>query len=104
MNVLEAFKAYPDIEKTIIIKSDMLRLGVKISPQALAEARKNPNLRIKEYGIFSYDSTQRSIVAGDSLPGGIFLKDGTPDGTPVQLRMAEDTPYLINFKDGKFPI
>ena len=101
MNLLEAFKAYPDIEQIIIVKSDMLRLGTKISPAALAEARKNPNLRVKEYGIFSYDSAKRSAVAADSYPGGIFLVDGTPDGTPVQLRMADATPYLIDIRDDK---
>jgi hypothetical protein len=102
MNLFEAFKAYPDIEKTIIVKSDMLRLGARISPAALAEARKNPQLRIKEYGIFSYDSSRKSATAGDLFPGGIFLRDGTADGTPVQLRKAENTPYLIDIQDGNF--
>ncbi len=104
MDFSQALKAYPDIEKTIILKSDLLRLGVKFSPRALVEARKIPNLRIKEYNIFSYDSAQKSAVAGDSYPGGIFLKDGTADGTPVQLRLADETPYLIDFKDGRFPV
>jgi hypothetical protein len=100
VNLLEAFKSYPDIERTIVIKSDLLRLGTRVSPSALAKARQNPDLRIKEYGIFSYDSTQKSMVAGDCCPGGIFLQDGTPDGTPVQIRLAENTPYLIEYKDG----
>ncbi|MBN1190659.1 MAG: hypothetical protein JXA46_12970 [Dehalococcoidales bacterium] len=102
VDLFEAFKAYPDIEKVIIIKSDLLRLGTGISPSALAGARKNPDLRIKEYNIFSYDSTRKGVVAGDSMPGGIFLKDGTSDGTAVQLRMSENTPYLIDYKDGAF--
>ncbi len=104
MNLIEAFKEYDYIDKTIILKSDMLRLGTKISQKALAEARKNPHLRIKEYGIFSYDSSRKSATARDTFPGGIFIKDGTADGTPVQLRMAEDTPYLIDFKDDIFSI
>jgi hypothetical protein len=104
MELLEAFQTYPGVERTIIVKSDLLRLGARLSPAALAQARRNPNLRIKEYGIFSYDSAPRSAVARDAYPAGIFLRDGTPDGTPVQLRMAENTPYLIDCRDGRLPI
>jgi RND family efflux transporter MFP subunit len=40
------------------------------------------------------------MVASDCCPGGIFLQDGTRNGTPVQIRLAENTPYLIDYKDG----
>jgi hypothetical protein len=104
MDLLEAFDAYRDIEKAIIIKSDMLRLGTRFSQSALGEVKKIKNLRVKAYNIFSYDSAQKSSLASDVVPNTFFLEDGTADGTEIQVRIADETPYLIDFIDGNYPI
>ena len=101
MNLTEAFEAYVDIEKPIIIKSDMLRLGVHFSQVALDEARKIEDIRWKGYSLFSYDSTEAAI-ADQKIPYLMFLDDGTDDGTMVQVRLAAKTPYLVDFADGAF--
>jgi hypothetical protein len=104
MDLLEAFAAYPDIEKAIIIKSDMLRLGTRLSQAALKEANRIKNLRVKGYGLFSYDFSSKMTLASDAIPNSFFLRDGTPDGTHIQIRVADNTPYLIDFSDGQYPI
>ena len=99
MNLLEAFDAYRDIEKAIIIKSDMLRLGTKLSQAALTEANKIKNLRVKGYSLFSYDFSKKMTLASDAVPNSFFFDDGTDEGTHIQIRISDDTPYLIDFID-----
>jgi hypothetical protein len=38
------------------------------------------------------------------VPNSFFLRDGTEDGTHIQIRVSDNTPYLIDYKDGKYPI
>ena len=104
MDLYEAFDAYRDIEKAIIIKSDMLRLGTRLSQSSLTEVRKIKNLRVKGYGLFSYDFSKKMTLASDAVPNSFFLKDGTEEGTHIQIRVSDDTPYLIDFVDGKYLI
>jgi len=103
MDLIEAFKAYPDIAEPIIIKSDMVRLGVQFTQMALDEARKIEGIRFKGYSLFAYDSTEATVVSQE-IPYYPFLDDGTDDGTLVQVRLAAKTPYLIDFDDGKFVV
>jgi len=104
MELLEAFDVYAEVEKAIIIKSDMLRLGTRLSKSALTEAAKIKNLRVKGYGLFSYDFSSKMSLAADAIPNSFFLADGTEDGTHIQIRVSDQTPYLIDFLDGKFLI
>ncbi len=104
MDLLGAFDTYRDINKAIIIKSDMLRLGTKFSQAAINEVSKIKNLRVKGYGLFSYDFSKKMTLASDVVPNTFFLADGTEDGTHVQVRVSDNTPYLIDFVDGKYPI
>lgn len=104
MDLLEAFDTYRDIEKAITIKSDMLRLGTKLSQAALTEASKIKNLRVKGYGLFSYNFAKKMTLASDVVPNSFFLDDGTKDGTHIQIRLSDDTPYIIDFVDGEYQI
>lgn len=104
MDLYEAFETYKDIEKAIIIKSDMLRLGTRLSQKALSEVKKINNLRVKGYGLFSYDFSKKMSMASDAVPNSFFLKDGTEEGTHIQIRVSDDTPYLIDLVDGKYLI
>ena len=104
MDLLKAFEVYRDIDKAIIIKSDMLRLGTRISQAALREANKIPNRKVKGYGLFSYSISKQSCLSNDGVPDTFFLADGTKEGTHIQIRLADNTPYMIDHKDGKYPI
>ncbi len=104
VDLLQAFEAYPDIEKAIIIKSDMLRLGKRFSQAALDEIRKMKDIRVKGYGLFSYDFGKKITLAREMIPNTFYLKDGTEDGTHIQVRISQDTPYLVDFIDGDFSI
>jgi hypothetical protein len=104
MNLLEAFKAYPDIEQAVIIKSDMLRLGEQFSQRALHEINKIKNIRVKGYGLFSYDFSKNVVLASEGIPNTFYLADGTGEGTHIQVRISQDTPYLIDHVDGTYPI
>lgn len=103
MNLIEAFEAYTDIAKPIVIKSDMVRLGVQFSQAALNEVRKIEGIRWKGYSLFSFDSTE-AVVAQQKIPYLVFLDDGTDDGTLVQVRLAAKSPYLVDFVDNEFVV
>lgn len=62
MNLGGAFEAYSDIAKPIILKSDMLRLGLQFTQAALDEAKKIERIRWKGYSLFSYDSTEAAVL------------------------------------------
>jgi hypothetical protein len=103
MNLLETFEAYADIAKPIIIKSDMLRMGIHFSQSALDEVRKIKDIRWKGYSLFSYDSVEPAVLE-QKIPYCIFMDDGTEDGTLVQARLSDKTPYLVDFDDGEFVV
>src|SRR4030067_3707364 len=48
------FERYPDVPKEVIIKEDILRLGVHFTDAALEESSK---FTTKSYYLFSYDQT-----------------------------------------------
>ena len=103
MNLEEALKAYSDIAEPIIIKSDMLRLGLQFSQAALEEAKKIERIRWKGYSLFSYDSTEAAVLE-QKIPYLFFLDDGTEDGTLVQVRLSGKSPYLVDIGDSKFVV
>jgi len=103
MDLFDAIKAYPDIALPIIIKSDMLRCGIKYSNGALEEVERRGDIRLKSYALFSYDFSG-TTVASQNVPYHIFIADSTDDGTMVQSRVSEETPYLIDYTDGRFVV
>ena len=103
MDLMEAFEVYRNIPKPIIIKADMVRLGSTYSEVALEEARKIKDIRFKSYGIFSFDISE-TVLLKDMMPAQIYLEDGSEDGIYVQFRLAHESPYLIDFMDGKFVV
>ncbi len=102
MNLLEAIDIYQDINQAIIVKSDMLRLGTKLSRATLDKVKNIKNLRVKGFGLFSYDFTNKMSLACDAIPNSFFLADGSEDGTHIQIRLSDETPYVIDYSDGKY--
>ncbi|MDY6912683.1 MAG: radical SAM protein, partial [Chloroflexota bacterium] len=103
MDLMEAFRAYPNIEKAIIIKSDMLRLGTRVSPALIESMKDRKDIRFKGYALFSYDRG-KAVVRNEKIPVHFYIEDGTHSGTMVQVRAGEDTPYVMDFIDGEFVV
>jgi len=102
------FERYSDVPKEVIIKEDILRLGLHITDAALEECAK---FTTKSYYLFSYDQTDV-----DDMKRQEFLK--APEefkfkGGPYNLRPTvsktcmdkpEKTPYKIDLIDGKLQL
>lgn len=99
------FANYSDVPKEVIIKEDILRLGVTFTNEALDVAK---DFRTKEYGagIFTWDfdtdkKVDKSIFF--KLPERIDLRCG-PYGlrgrVRVQTRLNLKSPYIVDVEDG----
>ena len=102
------FEKYPEVPKEVIIKEDILRLGVSFTDEALEESSKYTT---KSYYLFSYDQTDVEEMKRQE-----FLK--APEcfkfkGGPYDLRTSnnktcldnpENTPYKIDFTEGKLQL
>jgi hypothetical protein len=102
------FTKYPAVPKEVIIKEDILRLGVHFTDVALEESAK---FTTKSYYLFSYDQTdvedmkrQEFLKAPEEFKfsGGPYgLK---PSNNKTCLEKPEKTPYKIDLKDGKIQL
>lgn len=97
------FDKYPDVPREVILKEDILRLGVRFSEEALEAAK---GCRPKSYYLFSWDRMSRDEMEKKEsyrTPDDIFFY-GHPYGmrmTNVRVEIGKDTPYLVDIKDGK---
>ncbi len=96
------FEKYPDVPREVILKEDMLRLGVRFSEEALESAK---GCRPKSYYLFSWDRMSRDDMEKDEsyrTPDDLFFHGG-PNGlrlTNVRVEIAKNTPYLVSLSDG----
>jgi hypothetical protein len=104
MELIEAFAAYPDIAKPIILKLDIMRVGLKVSQAMLDEVAKIKDLKLKQYEVFRLDRAQDALSSKERVPQYVFLEDGTEDGMLFDVRISEETPYLLDFIDGEFVV
>jgi len=101
MNLVEAFEVFPEVHKAIIIKSDVIRSGLKFTLACLEEVNKRNEILFKGYMLFSYDFGT-AVTYGEKIPTEIVLEDGTEDGTTIQVRTAQETPYKVDYIDGEY--
>lgn len=99
----DCFKRHPEIPREVVVKEDVLRLGVTFSPAAVEAAK---NSRVKAYSLFTYDMSKFDEQKGDEplkVPEEIGLKGGPYDlrFMCVRTRIRADTPYLIDVVEGK---
>ncbi|MBI4332010.1 MAG: hypothetical protein HY673_12080 [Chloroflexi bacterium] len=97
MSIEALCKTYPDVPVNILIKTEALRLGVGFS-QAARDVTRTLDTQFKGYFIFSQDQGIPTKHE-EKIPDTIFLKN---DDTPWQTRVNQNSPYYIDFKDGKF--
>lgn len=101
MELFEAFEAFPEVARPIVIKSDVLRLGLRLSEAARLACRDRDDILFKGYWLFSYDRGE-PVMYGDRIPFLFVLEDGTEEGTVIQVRTYTHSPYVIDYQDGDF--
>jgi hypothetical protein len=97
---------YPDIPKEVILKEDLLRLGVHLSPAAYEAAE---GCRTQAYYLFSYNISPHDDMgerASTTAPEDMIVRGGPYDlnRTWVRIVLNEASPYLIDVVDGKVMI
>src|SRR4030042_5283405 len=92
-------KKFPDIHPNIVLKTEILRLGLDISDQAIAHFKGRDDLLWKGFHLFSYD-WHKTKVYGNKIPWFAHLEDGCF----FMVRTNEASPYLLDLEDGVFVI
>ena len=101
MELFEAFEAFPEVARPIVVKSDVVRLGLRCSDAARQAWKTRDDILFKGFWLFSYDRGE-PVMYGDKIPFSFYLEDGTKDGTIVQVRTYDNSPYVIDYVDGDF--
>ena len=99
MAIEKLYKQFADVHPYIVMKTDILRLGIDISQPAVENFRQRDDLLWKGFHLFSYDKKATKLY-GDRIPWYIRLDDGCP----IMVRTNSDSPYLLDFSDGEFVI
>jgi hypothetical protein len=96
-------KKYPDVPPEVILKEDLLRLGLAVTPAGLDAAR---GKRQQAYYLFSYNISEHRAM-GDAkstgAPEDIVFRDG-PYGfrrTSVRVVLNDASPYALDVVDGR---
>ena len=101
-----AFLKYGDVPREVVVKQDMLRLGLRFSDRAL-EAGKGAVL--KSYRLFSLDMVAMDQMARQEsarVPEDLTVQGG-PYGlraTAVQVRLSPLSPYLVDVREGQLAL
>lgn len=86
------FNEYRDVHRSIILKTEALRTGIKFSNRAKAAA-KSLDTVFKGHHLFSFD-VDSPVIWEESIPTDFFLKR---DNTLIQTRINSNSPYQIDF-------
>jgi len=97
--IYDYYKQFPDVHPNIILKAELNRLGQSFTKAAIDEFKIRDNIHWKGYHFFSYD-VEAPISYGDKIPNSFNLEDGSS----VYERTNPESPYLIDYKDGRFVI
>ncbi len=97
------FKRFPDVPREVIVKEDILRLGLGFSEAALEAAK---GCQEKSYRLFTYDKVKYDkLEKGEPFraPESIQVKGGPYElqRTNIGVRFNPDSPYLVDVIDGK---
>ena len=96
-------RRYPDVPMEVILKEDLLRLGMTLSEAALHAAWDS---RQQAYYLFSYnisDHKEMNQGVSTAAPEDIVFRDG-PYGlrrTSVRVVLNRNSPYCIDIVDGR---
>jgi len=88
---------FRDVPRSIIIKTDAVRIGIKFT-QAALEAAKGLDIQFKGFFVFSQDMARGAVIS-EKIPNFIVLKG---DDTIIQTRLNPLSPYFIDWTGDKF--
>ncbi|MBI3091001.1 MAG: radical SAM protein [Candidatus Tectomicrobia bacterium] len=99
----QCFERYPDVPREVIVKEDVLRMGVRFSPSALAQTDQT---RPRTYYIFSYDRTRLDDMQHDEskvAPEEARIAGGRWSLRPtlISARVEYHSPYEITAPEGR---
>ena len=97
MTIFDEYKRYPDVHPNIILKTDLVRLGINVGPRAAKRFQELEDLAWKGYHMFSYDR-EDTVLISNKVPMQLRLEDGCP----VQLETDPKSRYMLDFVDGEF--
>lgn len=102
-DIASYFEKYPDAPKEVVIKEDILRLGLRFTESALKAAE---GCREKVYFQFAWDMTPIEGMENREylrVPNDVRISGGPHDFQPFLIRVAMNaaSPYMIDVRDGK---
>ncbi len=97
MSMEDLYKQFPDVHPDIILKTAILRDGMKISDEAKRQFSQMDDVLWKGMHLFSFDS-QKTVVYSEKIPHAVHL----PSGSPIQLRTNVYSPYTLDCVNGQF--
>lgn len=97
MTIFDEYKRYADVHPNIVLKTDLVRLGIKVGPRASEQFQQLDDIAWKGYHMFSYDR-EDAVVISNKVPMQLRLEDGCP----VQLETDQKSRYMLDFADGEF--
>lgn len=97
------FKQFPLVPPEVIVKDDLLRLGLNFAPSSLLAAE---GCRVKSYRLFTYDRVKHDDLGQGEpfkVPEDLDIIRGPYSlrRTNVQVRINPDSPYRVEAEDGK---
>lgn len=99
-------RKYRDVPMEVILKEDLLRLGLHLTPAAITAVE---NYRQQAYYLFSYNISEHADMEGglsSVAPEDIIFRDGPYDlrRTWVRVVLNRESPYCIDVVDGTLMI
>lgn len=97
------FRQFPLVPPEVIVKDDLLRLGLNFTPSSLEAAQ---GCRVKSYRLFTYDRVKHDQLAQGEpfkVPEDLDIIRGPYSlrRTNVQVRINPDSPYRVEAEDGR---
>jgi hypothetical protein len=97
MGIIDFGKRFQDVHQNIILKTAVLREGLKIGKGARLEFNKRDDILWRGFHLFSYDAGEPTVYK-DKVPMTFHL----PDGCCVQIRTNKNSPYTLDYVDGNY--
>ena len=67
MSLHDSYESFPDVHPNIVLKTDVLRQGMKISEIAQQEFNKRDDILWRGFHIFSYDSDSPKVYKNEVI-------------------------------------
>ena len=98
-SIQEHYKQFSDIHPNIVLKTNILRHGLRITEAARNQFQQMDDLHCKGYHLFSYDMDETMTIE-QKVPWTVRLEDGCP----IQVRTSRTSPYYLDFTADGFVI